>query len=116
MIGNHSFSHPDFRKIETVKIINEILFTDIAIFSTTGTWPKYFRFPYGDIDPRIRYIYHDSTVAWNVDAYDWKAKNPHTLAVKILSQVHTGSIILLHDIKEDTVKALPEILDGLREK
>lgn len=113
-IGNHSFMHPDFRKIETHRVITEILFTDIKIWTTTGTWPQYFRFPYGNVDPRIRYVFGGETIAWNVDAYDWKAKNAHALAQKIISQVHTGSIILLHDIKEDTVKALPEILDTLR--
>lgn len=116
MIANHSFSHPDFRKIETARVITEIFFTNVKIFSTVGMWPQYFRFPYGNVDPRIRHIYHGSTVAWNVDAYDWKAKNPHALALKIIAQVHTGSIILLHDIKDDTVKALPEILDTLRVK
>ena len=33
-IGNHSYSHPDFRKIETARVITEILFTDIKIFTT----------------------------------------------------------------------------------
>ena len=115
-IGNHSYSHPDFRKIETARVITEILFTDIKIFTTVWIWPHYFRFPYGNIDPRIRYIYQWSTIAWSVDAYDWKAKNPHRLAEKIIAQVHSGSIILLHDIKKDTPLALDEILTTLENK
>lgn len=112
-IGNHSFSHPDFRKIDTAWVITEVLFTDIEIFTTVWVWPRYFRFPYGNIDPRIRYIYEWSTVAWSVDAYDWKAKNAHILAKKITGQVRSGSIILLHDIKKDTSLALDEILTTL---
>ena len=112
-IGNHSYSHPDFRKIETARLITEIVFTDIKILTTTGIWPHYFRFPYGSIDPRIRYAYDSGIVAWSVDAYDWKAKNPHLLAKKIIAQVHSGSIILLHDIKKDTTLALDEILTTL---
>lgn len=115
-VGNHSFSHANFVKITTPEILSQVLLTNLKIWTTIGVWPEYFRFPYGNIDSRIAYVYHGATVAWNVDAYDWKAKSPHTLAVKIVSQVHTGSIILLHDIKEDTVKALPEILETLEKK
>jgi peptidoglycan-N-acetylglucosamine deacetylase len=112
-VGNHSFSHPDFSRIETPRLAIEVIATDVKIWLASGTWPRYFRFPYGQIDARIRSVSMEHIIAWDVDAYDWKVKNPHTLATKILAQVHTGSIILLHDIKEDTVRALPEILDTL---
>lgn len=51
-----------------------------------------------------------------MDAYDWKAKNPKILAQNIIRQTKSGSIILLHDIKSDTVAALPDIIDGIRAK
>lgn len=61
-------------------------------------------------------IHPGPIIGWNVDAYDWKAKDPVKLAQNIVSQTKSGSIILLHDIKEDTVKALPLIIDGLQKK
>lgn len=94
----------------------EVLLTHIKIASLTGKIPQYFRFPYGVDDVRIRYFYSGKIIGWNVDAYDWKAKNPKLLAEKIIAQTRTGSIILLHDIKPDTVKALPYIIDGIRAK
>lgn len=94
----------------------EVLFPHLKMALITGKYPTYFRFPYGIDDIRIRNFYSWKIIGWNVDAYDWKAKNPKILAEKIIAQTRTGSIILLHDIKEDTVKALPLIIDGIRAK
>jgi peptidoglycan-N-acetylglucosamine deacetylase len=89
----------------------EIFLPHLKIFSLTGRYPEYFRFPYGIDDIRIREYYRGRVIGWDVDAYDWKMKDPAKLAQNIIAQTKTGSIILLHDIKEDTVKALPMIID-----
>lgn len=52
-IGNHSFTHPYFSEITLEKAKDEIFQTDILIkrlYWECGiyTYPKYFRFPYGD--------------------------------------------------------------------
>lgn len=77
----------------------EVLLPNLKIFSLTGKYPAYFRFPYGIDDIRIRKIYGGHIIGWNVDAYDWKAKDPMKLAKNIIDQTKSGSIILLHDIK-----------------
>lgn len=51
-----------------------------------------------------------------MDAKDWKTKNPTTLARNIVRQTKSGSIILLHDIKSDTVTALPTIIHTLKQE
>lgn len=114
IIWNHSYTHVLFTKIPKEQIITEVLFTNIKIFSIVWKVPDYFRFPYGWEDFYISLIHKAPIIGWNVDAYDWKAKNPKTLSNNIINQTKDGSIILLHDIKEDTVKALPLIIDGLR--
>lgn len=116
IVGGHSFSHQNFSKLSLPQIGKEVLLTHIKIASLTGKYPRYFRFPYGVDDIRIRNFYKGKFIGWNVDAYDWRAKNPKLLAEKIVAQTKTGSIILLHDIKWDTVKALPFIIDGIRAK
>ena len=115
-VGGHSYSHQAFSKLGLSAIATEILLTHIKIASLVWKYPTYFRFPYGVDDIRIRNFYSWKIISWNVDAYDWKAKNPKLLASKIVSQTRTWSIILLHDIKADTVKALPYIIDGIRAK
>ena len=113
-IGNHSFSHPEFPKLWWEKLIQEVIFTNISIWLQTGEYPKYFRFPYGLGDTRVCLFFNGKNIGWNVDGTDWKEKNPTRLVNTIVHQTRSGSIILLHDIKEDTVLALPLIIKKLK--
>lgn len=115
-IGNHSYIHPQFTKIMTLRYVFEVWRTAGMIWSATGKYPIFFRFPYWAEDRRIGYFHSGPIVGWNVDAYDWKAKDPERLANSIIAQTKSGSIILLHDIKKDTVKTLPLIIDGLKRR
>ena len=112
-IGNHSYIHPRFSRISTLRYIFEVWRTSLMIWSTTESYPIFFRFPYGDEDPRIKWFHHGPIIAWNVDANDWKEKNPKKLTKNIVRQTESGSIILLHDIREDTLSALPSIIENL---
>jgi peptidoglycan-N-acetylglucosamine deacetylase len=115
-VGGHSYSHRVFSKMDLPTMAKEIILPHLKLFSLTWKYPEYFRFPYGIDDIRVREYYHGRVIGWDVDAYDWKAKDPAKLAKNIIAQTKTGSIILLHDIKEDTVKALPMIIDWVRAK
>src|ERR1043166_7250206 len=46
-IGNHSWSHPNFAKMSTEGVRNQLRKTDEAIKSATGASPKLMRPPYG---------------------------------------------------------------------
>jgi peptidoglycan-N-acetylglucosamine deacetylase len=60
-------------------------------------------------------------VLWSVDAADWREPDPLAIAVKVLSQVRPGSIVILHDSDETgtadrqpTIEALGLILPALK--
>jgi peptidoglycan/xylan/chitin deacetylase (PgdA/CDA1 family) len=57
-------------------------------------------------------------VTWDVDPRDWRAHvTPREISRAVLSQVHAGSIVLLHDGGGDaghTIRALPAIIKGIR--
>jgi peptidoglycan/xylan/chitin deacetylase (PgdA/CDA1 family) len=57
-------------------------------------------------------------VTWDVDPRDWRAHvTPREISRAVLSQVHRGSIVLLHDGGGDaghTIRALPAIIKGIR--
>lgn len=99
-----------------IEIFQEVLFTNLGILGTTGQYPHFLRFPYGIEDARIGWVYQSPIIGWNVDPKDWKTKNPTTLARNIIRQTKSGSIILLHDIKSDTVTALPAIIHTLKQE
>ena len=54
---------------------------------------------------------------WNVDPTDWKpGTTAEEIAAHVVGRVKPGSIVVLHDTKEATVRALPAILHGLGEQ
>ena len=59
-----------------------------------------------------------SVIMWSVDSNDWKYKSEgesgvNTIVSNVMSQVQNGSIILMHDIYENTYLATKEILKQL---
>ena len=62
-----------------------------------------------------------AVIMWSVDSNDWKYKNEgsanvDTIVNNVMSQVQDGSIILMHDIYENTYLASKEILKQLNEQ
>ena len=132
-VGIHTFSHKwdiydsvdtylaDFNKIEKI------------VYEKTGSHPQYFRFPGGTSNTVSRkhsegimttlsklmvekgYTYFD----WNVDSCDTckdHSVNNIINTVKKSVKDNGNYIILMHDIKENTLEALPTVIDYLQKK
>ena len=55
-------------------------------------------------------------LGWDVEPFDYQDPGKAVVASKVLDAVARGSIVSLHFGHQGTVDALPEILDGLRQK
>ena len=53
---------------------------------------------------------------WDVDSLDWKGVGAEEMAAKVINKTKNGSIILMHNDGENTVSALPLIIEGLKNK
>ena len=119
-IGNHSWSHPAFRKMSDESVRAELQKTDEAIRSALGGGPVLMRPPYGSITARqkrwINERFGYRIILWDVDPLDWKRPGPTVVANRIVKEARPGSIILSHEIHPATIKAMPETLDGLHAK
>ena len=64
--------------------------------------------------------YHDSvdrdSILWTIDTRDWESHDASKIKKVIDTYVSDGSIILLHDIHEDSVKAMKSVIPDLLEK
>lgn len=113
-IGNHSYNHKLMSSLKKEEIIEQIEQTQSALKSTLGYTPKSLRPTYGSVNQKIRENTSLTIVLWNVDTLDWKIKDPKKIAERGL-KVKDGDIILMHDSKERTIKALsimiPKLLD-----
>ncbi len=125
LIGNHSMTHTNFQELEVREIIEqEIIPTEEAIYRITGEKPVFIRPPYGSIqDEAIKALGKKGyrIVNWSVDSFDWdrELNKPEAIIERVLSYLHPGDVILMHSAggnRENTVAALPEIIDALREK
>jgi len=134
-IGNHTFTHPQFDEISRTQLKWELNLTQRLIESTLGVKSILFRPPYG-IDHQPEYAEEVAQLPYpqdlgyiivgqRVDPDDWRVdgNRPQRPAKEIvedvLRQADKGNIVLLHDgggEREQTVEALPLIIDGLRAK
>ena len=124
-IGTHSMNHPlPFRRLGLDRAIPQveggIAATAIAL-GDAGKLAPFFRFPgFGKTEPVEAYAMSQGLMIWGADmpADDWRkisAKEVVKRAIQRLEAKGKG-ILLLHDIHERTVEALPVILKELKER
>ena len=113
-IGNHTWDHPQLPKLSLDNAKKEILDTQEAIQKATGVQTKITRPPYGAINNAIQYGVDQSFIMWDVDSLDWKTHNTTAILNEVKKEVKPGSIILMHDIHQTTIDALPTVLDYLK--
>lgn len=136
-IGNHSYTHPGFKGLiksgQMQTIMNEIAGTHQIIQNTLGFVDPYFRFPGGSHTPELNELlaqYGLTNWRWNIDSLDYEEcaqKNSDGRCLRKMTidenaqaayqnvirglEKHRKGIVLFHDIKPQTVKALPAIMD-----
>ena len=124
-VGSHSYSHPyrpPFERLPHAEILEEIERAN-GILMSLWRVPSLFRPPGGSFSPYVieaTGVYGERIVLWSVDPRDWKAgTSAKQIVRRVLGAVRPGSIVLLHDgggDRSQTVKALPEIVRGIRAK
>lgn len=118
-IGTHSATHSYMSKLSEEKIRQELSTSSAAIEAASGGRPDLFRAPFGDYNDRLIRTARDAgyyTIQWDVDSLDWKDLSANDIAMRVISRVRSGSIILCHNNGKHTAEALPVILDTLKNK
>jgi peptidoglycan/xylan/chitin deacetylase (PgdA/CDA1 family) len=124
-VEDHSWDHPlvpPLSHLTRDHIRDEISFT-ATVEQSLGTHPTLFRPPGGSWSDDVVRLAREQgmrVVLWSVDPRDWApGATPKRILQNVLSNVHAGSIVLLHDGGGDrsaTVRALPKIIDGIRKR
>lgn len=119
-VGNHTYSHADLLWMYTPYVLAQLAMTQEAVKASAGVVPHWFRPPYGALSPRVTDLAASlglRTVLWSVDPADWARPGAGAIAVRVLTRVRPGSIVLMHDgggDRGETVAALPAILRALQ--
>jgi len=128
-VGNHSYTHANLAITSPVQTKLEINATQRLISSITGRRTTLFRPPYNaDSQPtdvaelvpiEIAQSLDCMTVLEGVDTQDWERPGADVILQRVKDRRGDGNIILMHDAggnREQTVEALPKILDYLQER
>jgi peptidoglycan/xylan/chitin deacetylase (PgdA/CDA1 family) len=119
-VQNHTWTHPDLRKLGATAFRQQIMSTDQTIRAQTGSTPGCLRPPYGGVSAAVRQrakALGKDLVVWTVDSRDWTKPGTTAIVQRVLKNVHSGSVILMHDgggNRSQTVAALPTILKTLK--
>lgn len=120
-VGTHTWSHPNnLRRLPREKAIDQIErgFAAAALAAGTDIAP-FFRFPgLNDSDELLDYLQTRNIASFTVDVIsnDSFIGSPNAIASRTLrlTKGRKGGILLFHDLKRPTARALPAILAGLK--
>lgn len=116
-IGNHSFTHSDLSQLSQAAVVKELTDTQVAIQQACGVTPTTFRAPYGAQNQTVRNVAASlglSDDGWSVDPRDWAQPGSSVITQRVLGGSQSGAVVLLHVLHQQTVDALPAIIQGLR--
>ncbi|WP_461255508.1 polysaccharide deacetylase family protein [Treponema sp. R80B11-R83G3] len=122
-LGNHSDGYGSLGGSSTSDIAANLDAASLAIKGITGKYPCLFRAPNLNHGTNLSKVCEDRGMALidgNVhNDWDGTGHTPTSIKDSVLANPQDGGIILLHDnntSKGDTFSALPDIINGLREK
>lgn len=125
-LGNHSYTHPDFRDLTPEQMRDELTRTEaVAGRAARASMRPWFRPPFGghdaDVVRNVAGAGYGYTVMWDIDTIDWRPEadggpTAPEIVDKVVSRSQGGSIVLMHLGGYNTLEALPAMIAGLRAK
>ncbi|MEA4892785.1 MAG: polysaccharide deacetylase family protein [Peptococcaceae bacterium] len=118
LIANHGYSHPHVDNLGVQENQEEIIRTQKALEAAGVTPSLFYAAPYGESKEHVIRAAEElgyRVVYWTLDTVDWQEPSVETILERIVPKVQDGSLILAHP-KECTLKALPDLIDGIKAK
>ncbi|KAI9025268.1 hypothetical protein CLU79DRAFT_82270 [Phycomyces nitens] len=133
-IASHTYSHPHLMSLTNEEIIYEIKATEEAIEEAIGIRPRYLRPPYGEADDRVKSLLRTMgyrVLMWNVDPTDYDVYMLPDVSNKIQGAFRMaavgqdtglnanedpGFISLQHDLYQQSIDQVPDIIQSLLSK
>ena len=112
-IGNHTWDHPEqtLPNMDLDSVVQEFQKTDDELVKACGQAATVCRAPYGAITEEQMAAVGKPFFMWSTDSLDWKLMDADADYNEIMnSDLSDGSIILMHDIHEPSVKCATEKL------
>jgi peptidoglycan/xylan/chitin deacetylase (PgdA/CDA1 family) len=112
-LGDHTWLHTALAGLPEETILDEVSRTKRAIVKTTAAPVLVFRPPFASRDETVQRIVGAQrmlTVLWNTDSRDWAGVGWRQIAANVVRGLEPGSIVLMHDTRPETLKALQRVI------
>ncbi|MCX6284793.1 MAG: polysaccharide deacetylase family protein [Bacteroidetes bacterium] len=120
IVGNHSWSHTYFWDLySSVRMADDIERNINETERITGKRMKFFRPPYGVINPMVAKAAGKTgvkVVVWSFRSFDTTARDSQVLLEKTIRNTKPGDIMLFHDSSALTAGILEKIIVSLQER
>lgn len=117
--GDHTMTHPPLRSVPYAVAVEQIVAARRLIERTVHRPVLLFRPPYGQhtaaIDAELRRL-GMVEVLWDVDSQDSLGANYLGIEHNVIAGLYPGSIILLHENRGQTIRALRVIFAALKHR
>ncbi|CAH2713239.1 hypothetical protein BACCIP111895_00374 [Neobacillus rhizosphaerae] len=117
-IGNHSYNHPDMKRLTAAQAREQMIKTNEIIEAATGEKCVWFAPPsgsYRDETIKVADELKMKTVLWTVDTVDWQKPSTEVLINRVVTKIDKGSIVLMHPT-ESTAKSLDRLITLIEQK
>ncbi|MFD3516809.1 polysaccharide deacetylase family protein [Streptomyces sp. NPDC058657] len=118
-VANHTWTHRILVNHSEAEVRDELARTQKAIADVTGRAPTLMRPPQGRTNPMVTGVARDlglSLVLWDNTARDYATTDSALIESRVLAQAKRDGIVLLHDIYDGTVPAVPGIVAQLKKR
>ena len=115
-IGDHSYHHPLLTALSPDEVRSELGTTKQKIEQDSGQRVDLFRPPYGGLDATVDGIAKSLgllTIMWTMDSRDSLGADWNGIIQNVEAGLHPGSIILMHENRGQTIRALPAIFAAI---
>ncbi|MBP3886158.1 MAG: polysaccharide deacetylase family protein [Cellulosilyticum sp.] len=114
-IGNHTYHHIDLTTLTSEEMIKEFELTQRKLSEITGLNHFLTRAPYLSYNDLLLQTLPTPFIGTSVDSKDWSGISAPQIIDHILTQIHDGAIILMHENQPHTSEALPILIPKLLE-
>jgi peptidoglycan/xylan/chitin deacetylase (PgdA/CDA1 family) len=120
-LANHSYTHPDYRKLSEAEMRSETRRGTAAIEAAAGVRiAPLWRPPFGGRDDRVLRVVEEEgfrSIYWTFDSGDWiEGATTDRVRSAVLRQAVAGAVVVHHVSPNATAQAMPDIIDELRSR
>lgn len=122
VIGSHTMTHPMLTKLSEPQLLVEVKETSQIVDHILGIKPKCLRYPFGASNEHVREVIRANDmmpVPMGFNSFDYERPGTEKIISWVTKNIHSQQVFLFHDgydKREQTVAALPVIIDNIKKK